>query len=309
MENRKTKIIYYFALLAVVVLWGFDPIIIDGFLEYYSASALSIVFTFSSLIFFLTISRTRLRELDRSFILRAVPICLINSVAMVIQRIGLQYTTPSNYAFLEHLSCAAVPFAIFAFTGTCPSLKQILAVVICISGCFIFTGGFDSNLGIGEFLCAMAGILVGISTVATGIYAKKLDTLLFNNVYLLVYFLTSLITAVLLNLIKINGEPLENIRFSLSAIHLIPALLFGIVSIGLCWLLRTAAIKHVGSVTVAVVSPVSAVITGVISLTMGKDNLSFGFIIGAFLILVSATVSSFLENSTEIKSKKQDFRA
>lgn len=304
MEKRKTKIMYHFALLAVVIIWGFDPIIIEGFFDYYSASALSIVFTFSSLIFFLTISRTKLKQLDRSFIIRSVPICLINSVAMVMQRIGLQYTTPSNYAFLEHLSCAAVPFAIFAFTGRCPSFKQILAVVICISGCFIFAGGFGGNLGIGELLCAMSGILVGVSTVATGIYAKKLDTTLFNNVYLLVYFLTSLISAVFLDVIKINGEPLENIRFSLSAFHLIPALLFGIASIGLCWLLRTTAVKHIGSVTVAVVSPVSAVITGIISLIMGKDHLSFKFIIGALLILASATISSFLENSTKNKDKK-----
>ncbi len=304
MGKRKTKTMYYFALFAVVILWGIDPIVIEGFFDYYSASALSIVFTFSSLVFFAIISRKKLKKLDRSFILRSVPICLINSAAMVMQRIGLQYTTPSNYAFLEHLSCASVPFAIFAFTGRCPSIKQILAVVICISGCFIFAGGFGGNFGIGEFLCAMAGILVGISTVATGIYAKNLDTTLFNNIYLFIYFLTSLISAVLLDVIKINGEPLENMRFSLSAFHLIPASLFGIASIGLCWLLRTAAVKHIGSVTVAVVSPVSAVITGVISLIMGKDDLSFEFIIGALLILASATISSFLENSTENNNKK-----
>lgn len=304
MEKGKTKIMYYFALFAVVILWGFDPIIIEGFFDYYSASALSIVFTFSSLIFFLTISRTKLKQLDRSFIIRSVPICLINSIAMVMQRIGLQYTTPSNYAFLEHLSCAAVPFAIFAFTGRCPSIKQILAVVICISGCFVFTGGFGGNFGIGEFLCAMAGILVGVSTVATGTYAKKLDTMLFNTVYLFVYFFASIVSAVLLNVIKINGEPLEGMRFSLSAAHLIPASLFGIASIGLCWLLRTAAVKQIGSVTVAVVSPLSAVITGVISLIMGKDDLSFEFITGALLILASAFISSFLENSTENKNKK-----
>ena len=171
---------YYAALLFVVFFWGCSSIIYSYLYKYYSASVLSAIMTFFSFLFFLALSWKRFAKFDASYLKFGLPACLLSSLAGVMQRIGLQYTTPAHYAFLEHIACVVVPIVVFLLVRKKPSISQGFSVVFCLVGCFIISGAdFSSAFNIGDVLCFLSGILYGVSSALIGTYGKRLDTVLF----------------------------------------------------------------------------------------------------------------------------------
>ena len=284
-------------LLFVTLIWGLDPIVNSYLYQYYSAAALSSLSTLLSAIFFFLLSVKRLHLFNRSYLKIALPIALINSLACLLQRIGLQYTTPAKYSFLEHLSCVVVPLLLLLFFKKKPSLLQWFANALCICGCLVLTGAGTETfaLGPGELLCALAGILFGVCIVATGIYAKELDLGLFMMIHMLVYFLTSVGMAVGLHTIKVNSQPIEAFVFSSDIRHLMAGSLFGFLSVGICWLLRTEATRRLNPSTIASVMPFSAVVSGTVSVLAGYDRLSLPFLFSSSMIVIGAILSGIAD--------------
>ena len=292
--------VYYVMLFTVILTWGIDPVINSLFYKHYSATALITMATLLSSIMFFLVSLKKLKCLNRRYFAVVIPICGLNSIACVLQRIGLQYTTPASYAFLEQLACVFVPIVLFVFTRKKPTVIQYSASAICLVGCFVLSGlGSEGGfaLGIGEILCAIAGILLGICIAATGVYTKGLDIGLFMLLHMTVYFVVSLTSAIGLNYITKGGVPLEKFVFTADARILIPAALFSLFSVGVCWLLRTEALRNISPTFVAISNPFSAVITGIVSLISGLDKFTLRFAIGSVLIVLAMTLSELPEKT------------
>ncbi len=286
----------YAELLFVVLFWGTSSVAYSYFYQFCSATVLTAVMTFFSAVFFLFLTAKTKKPLRRGDILTALPICLLNAIACVLQRIGLQYTTPTHYAFLEHLSCVVVPVAVFCFTKKRPRPIQVTATVVCLAGCFVMSGMWRSlTPALGDGLCATAGILFGICLAMTAIFAKEMEASVFMLVHTSCYFLVSLITAIALDQINIAGVPLENAVFPDHPLVILTVILFGLVDIAFCWLLRTKAVQHIEPTTVAIISPFSAVITGILSVLLGMDQLSGELIFGGFLILLATLLPTLSE--------------
>ncbi len=309
-RKNHPKWVYYLALVFVIIVWGVDPMINSYFYNYYSASVLSTICTFCSAVFFLVLSAKKLKQLDSNYLKIALPISFLNSFACLLQRIGLQYTTPANYAFLEHLSCVIVPIMMFIFIKKKATAYQIIASVLCLIGCFVLSGiDFRTNslcFGIGEFLCAAAGILLGVCVAATGVFAKKLDINLYMVIHMFMYFVVSLLMTICLNFITVDGIPMEKIFFTFDITLLLLLLVFGLITIGLCWLLKTEAIRHIDPSIVAVMCPFSAVITGIISVIFGTDQMNINLILGSILIFVAVTLSGLNDAINEKKHNYPD---
>ena len=284
--QTKGKLYYYAALFTVVIVWGLDPTVNSVFYRYFSASVLAAISTFASALLFFLLSIPYRREWNMDYIKIVLPISSLNAIACVLQRIGLQYTTPSNYAFLEHLSCAVVPIALYIMVRKKPNGWQLFSCLLCLGGCLILCGVGSFSLGIGDLLCGVAGILLGFSVAATGVYAKNLDLRLYMSVYMGTYFLTSLLMT-----FGLHAVGIEKIVFSLNYPIVVGAVLFGLLSVGLCWLLKTAAMTHLDPTVVAVVSPFAAVIAGVVSVAFGLEQLRLNLVFGAVLIVLALLIS------------------
>ena len=279
---------YYLALLFVVFFWGCSSIIYSYLYNYYSASVLSAIMTFCSFLFFLVWSRKKLHSFDGSYLKYGLPACILSALAGVMQRIGLQYTTPAHYAFLEHIACVVVPIAVFLLVRRKPSLMQSISVVVCLVGCFVISGAdFSSAINIGDVLCFSAGILYGLSAALIGTYGKTLDTGLFMLMYTLIYFLVSLGLAFSMNSILINGIPMEQANLSLNIPLLLAVAVLGIVDIGICWFLKNLAVQRIDPTTVATISPFSAVIAGVLSVILQIEPISSKLVVGGILIMIA----------------------
>ncbi len=305
MQSR-TKFPYYLMLLIVVITWGFDPIVNRYLYGYYSAAALSALSTFVSALAFLFLARKKLRLLDQRYFRIALPICLCNSLAGVLQRIGLQYTTPARYAFLEHLSCIAVPLVLFFFFKKRPGGLQILASVLCLIGCLVLSGAgvFHLSFGIGDILCALAGILFGVGIVTTAMRTQGMDMTLFMTVHMCTYFLTSLSLALTMNFIKIGGAPMEPLVFSPTPPAFFISVAFGLFTVGFCWLLRNEATRHINPTLVAVLAPLAAVITAVISIARGMESATPSLLIASALILSASALSGIGEQKKQSRMHK-----
>lgn len=293
MKSNK-KYLYFLAIAIVIIVWGLDPILMDGFYKMYSPSIFGAISTLASAIVFLPILIRGRSKIDKTFLKITMPIFLMNGLAVAIQRIGLKFTTPSSYTFLEHLCCVSVPLTVFVLTRRPPKKFEILSIITCLAGCVIFLGdGFSGGFNIGDVLCAIAGLLLGVATAATGIYASKIDSGLFMASYMWVAGIVSAISALVLGTVQLNGEPIETPMFNSEPLNIITIVLFGIISMGICWLMRTTAIKHLSAIDVAIVSPLSAVITGVVSVAMGLEKVTFNLVIGGVIILAAAFMSLF----------------
>lgn len=305
-QNLNPTPISYAGLILVVFIWGLAPVLTQYFFKYYSASLYGALRSFIALIALLIISGKKLKLIDKTYLKVAIPTGLFYSLACVMQKIGLQYTTPTKYAFLENLSCVIVPFLMYFLIKKKPTFLKILSAIICLASCFILSGMMTSGIGsfgIGEILCGLAGIFYGVNIAGSGAYAKKVDASVYLTIQMFIEFVISTITTILLNFVSLNKvSVLEPIKFSFEFLPILYIILSAMIICVLCWIIRMKCMRHVNASAVAIIMPFSAVITSVISVIVGSDILSLELIVGAILGLIAIFISSY----DDIKESKEE---
>lgn len=297
--NLRRRVIAYCGIVFVILIWGLYPILTSDLLTFYSGGMFTFISSLVSAVALLLICIPKLKLIDRSYFKVAVPTGFFVGLANLLQKIGLQYTTPTQYAFLENLSCVVVPVLLFLFVRKKPSVLTVTASVLCLAGCFVLSGldlsGGGVSFGKGEILCAFAGVMYGVNIAATGVYAKKLNAMLYVMIQMWVNVLVSGIIAAALGRIVINGSLIEPIVFSWDWKYLleIALLVLSISTFG--WIVRTEALKFVNASVVAVLMPFSAVVTGIVAVCVGKDTFTFHLLFGGLIILLSSILSSLAD--------------
>ncbi|MBO5215644.1 MAG: DMT family transporter [Clostridia bacterium] len=289
-NNSLTK--HYVSLFFVVIAWGLSPLFTKYMYQYNSASIHTAFSQAVAVLSLLIINAKKLKFINKDLLKTAELTGFVLGLANILQKIGFQYTTPSNYAFLENLSVVVVPVLAFVIYKKRPTIMTVIACVACLVGCAVLCNLFSGfAIKSGDILCAIAGALYGVNIAVTGAKAKKFRPGLYILVQLTVGAIISLITALALNFITVNGAPLERMKFTFEW-HLI-LMSIGVVLITntLCWVLRTNALKHVNSTIVAVTMPLSAVITSVLSVALGQDKFSLSLGLGAGLIFIAVILS------------------
>ena len=304
----KSPVLSYAGIIFVIIIWGFYPLLTADLLEHYSGGVFNLFGAAVSAVALTLICIPKLRLLDKSYFRVAVPTGLSVAVGNLLQKIGLQYTTPTYFAFLENLSCVAVPLLLFLFIKRKPGFLTLSAGAICLGACFILSGagagGF--SFGKGEILCALAGITYGFNIAATGAFAKKLNALLYVMIQMWVNTAASAVTVLALDRITVGGEPLERAVFSPDWRHLAAAaaVVLGISTFG--WLIRTESQKRVNASVVAVMMPFSSLVTGVASVVAGSDVFSPRLAIGGALIILSSVLSGIGDSADAARAQKEE---
>ena len=284
------RLMAYLGILFVIFIWGLYPIFTSSLLTYYSGGMFTFFSALVSAVTLLLICLPKLKLLDRSYFRVAIPTGFFLAAANLSQKIGLQYTTPTQYAFLGNLACVAVPPLLFLLIRKKPSWLTVTASVLCLAGCYVLSGlafsGDAVSFGKGEILCALAGILYGVNIAATGVYAKKLNALLYVMIQMWMNVFVSGIAAFTLGKITVNGAPIEPIVFAWDWKYLLEIAVLAVMINALGWIIRTEAMKYVSAPVVAVIMPFSAVVTSVVSICIGKDVFSYHLLFGKFPVIV-----------------------
>ena len=285
----------YCALLFVVFVWGLAPLLYKVLYGYCSPLIATALISLISAIALVLLSFKHLKKLDKKYFLIAIPTGLFNSLASLTQKIGLQYTTPTQYAFLENLSCVVVPILMFVFIRQKPSWMKIVASIVCLVGAFILSGmNFSSqsvSFGKGEILCALAGVFYGVNIAATGAFAKELFAPLYVMIQMWVQTILAFAMAFSFNAISIGGAVMEKIVFSLKIEAILLIIVLGLAVNMLCWVIRTNSMKKIDASTVAMIMPFTAVVTSVASVVLGMDTLTWNLCVGGTLVMISSILS------------------
>ena len=135
--NNNVKARAYGGLTFVVFIWGISPLLTLRLYRYYSPAFRLFLAQLVLLPAYLLISGRHLREINASYIRVGMITGLFLALADICQKIGLAYTTPSRYAFLENLSCITVPAVSYFITKKKPRRSAVAAAVICLCGVLV----------------------------------------------------------------------------------------------------------------------------------------------------------------------------
>ena len=293
--NNKTGLSYA-GLIFVVFLWGVSPLITLKLYDYYSPTFRTFVADLVLVIFYLIISIKKLKQLNLKYLKVVLTFGTFNSLANLLQKIGLQYTTPAKYAFLENLSCIIVPFVTFMLVRKKPTVIKIISCFLCLASVFVLNGVFKDgfSFGIGEILCALAGIFYGVNIAGTGVHMKDLDTGLYLTLQFTLGMIMSLATSLVFAYVSWPGEttPIQPLKFSFNIWHLTLLVGSSLIISGLGWLIRVNSLKYVDATVVGVIMPFSAVVTSVASVIVGTDRLSLNLVLGGILGVIAIILSN-----------------
>ena len=297
MKNKRTAA--YIGLIFVIFLWGAGPLITLFFYKYYSPTMRVAFGSLTSGLAMLLVAGKRIKLLNRSYFKLALPTGLCLGLADISQKIGLQYTTPTNYAFLENLSVITVPLILFILIRKKPAPLTVLAIALCLASSLVLTGILTDggSFGKGDILCAAAGMLYGVNIAITGRYAKGVCVPLYLSVQLLCVSMLGFLSTFVL-----SGLGIEPYYFTLRLGTILLLVLFVLVSSTLGWLIRTAAMKEVDPTVVAVMMPFSSVVTVLVSVLSGTDTLTPSLVIGAVLGLSAIVLSGLGEREKKEKA-------
>ena len=287
----------YAALWFVVLVWGTAPLLNNYMVQNFSPSVALFGHSALSFLTLLLVNIKSLKELDRKCVGIAVLTGVVNMLATLLQSIGLLYTTPANYAFLENLSCVIVPFLLWILIRKRPTALNLVTVALCLVGVFILSGVDIRTFafGKGDVLCGVAGLLYGVNIALTGVYAKDVKPSLFILIQMLTATVLSFGSIFLLNGIQVGGEPIVGIWYTFQPLPLLVIAIYAVVVLAFCWVIRTKAIQIVNPTAVAVIMPTAAIVTSVISVLIGTDTVSKNLIVGGSIGFAAALLASFDE--------------
>lgn len=98
-------------------------------------------------------------------------------LAFYVQTVALQYTTPSNNAFITAANVVIVPFLWWAISKKKPGAKFIVSSFLCLLGIGILSINFSEGFAfkIGDLMTLGCAFLFACQIVTTGILALKMD--------------------------------------------------------------------------------------------------------------------------------------
>ena len=287
--GHRKKRLAYLGLVFVIIVWGVQPQLTLHFYSYYSPTIRIAFNSMLSATALLILSRKKLCRLNSTYFKLGISTGFFIALANILQKIGLQYTSPASYAFLENLSVLTVPVLMYFFAKKIPSISTLLAALLCLLSSFMLVGNAapDGHSPIfGDTLCSIAGLLYGVNTAATAAFGKKLNVML----YLMIQMLTEAVISFICSII-FHVTQFETIRFQLQWQPLLANTVIAFLSSTLCWIIRTKAMKHVDAAAVAIMMPFSSVVTAVFSVATGKDTLTANLVIGILLGLTAIILS------------------
>ena len=297
------KVWAYVALISVVLIWGIAPLVsnakwVEG---KYSPAMLMVCRGFISAIALGLMNVKKLKTLNKDYFKVAIPTGFFLSAGYICQMTSYLYTTPGKAAFLENVSVIIIPVVLYLCAREKPTWLKVAACALCFvgSGIIALKGGVDDfwSIGLGEWLAILSGVFYGVNIAATGIYSKKLDSSLF------VFIQLSLLTVISLAYSLIVEWGIQGtMAISFEWESVLCVLFLALISTALCWALRTSCFKRIPVVVVAVIMPFSSVITGVLSVAFGMDELTWNLVVGGLIVLAAILLA---ELGDVFKEKKE----
>ena len=305
---KKTKIIAFLILIAVVLLWGVAPVmakaIYDAEPALYSPGILTALRGLFAVIAMALFINKGFKKVNKSYLI-CIPAGLILAAAYIFQFVGLKYTDPSKNTFLENVSCITIPIFMFILVREKPTWPSIVAALICVVGSIFLMGNgfnilhfFEGSSLLGDGLSAIGGLFFGLDIAFTKVFCKDKDPLLYVFFQLCVTTVVSFIYT-----FAFEGPVFHEFNFTFEVLPILEVVFLGVVCMAVCWVARAWSMKYIDAVTVSILVPLSAVVATSLSISLGMEQFNLNLLIGGLIILLSIAVSAIFDYRKECQEK------
>lgn len=197
------------------------------------------------------------------------------------QTIGLQYTTPSNSAFITGLFVVFTPIISSIFFKKTLRTQDFIATIIALIGVWILTGGINA-LNIGDLITFVTAIAIATHILLTSRALEKgANAIVITYQQIVVTAVLSLVFAFILGESFISRG--HNVYISI--------LYLGIFASFIAYLFQNASLNKVNPILASIILSFEPFFALLFSWGFGFERFSIMKLLGGMLILVAFIVS------------------
>ncbi len=210
---------------------------------------------------------------------------IFNAGGFVLQAIGAMYTTPSNSAFLTTSNAVIVPIWAWIIYKVKPTIRNIIAIFVCMIGMGVLTGIFNSRfvLNIGDVYTVVGAVVYAIAIVMLSKQPQgshfACSAFLMGVTMFLGGFTYSILFEELV-LTSVNW-----------AAAILPVLYLAVGSNYIANSLQIVSQRHMPASTASLIMLLEGVFGSIFSIIWGFEKFTMGLVTGGGLILISLILS------------------
>jgi drug/metabolite transporter (DMT)-like permease len=206
---------------------------------------------------------------------------LLNFGGFITQTIGVQYTTPSNNAFISATYVVIIPFLAWAIYQKKLPIKSFVSIAFCLLGMTILTGILNRalTLNIGDVYSFICALFYAASIVYLGYGARATDVSILA-------FMLAVVQAIggLIFFFFVEDGQLTNINWSVA---IVPLLYMGIICSFVGQTIQVFAQKHTSATSAGLIMMLEGVFGSVFSVAFGFESFTVQLVVGGMLIMIS----------------------
>lgn len=176
--NTNKRIIAFIALLSATLIWGSSFVVVKDILDKFSPLWVVFLRFILSAIFLSLIFFPKLKAINKDYLWRGAVLGILYMAGMLIQTYGIKLSTPGKSAFITAAQCVFVPFVCWWLMKKHPTIKNLIAAVLCMVGIGFVSLTEAFSVSRGDFLTLLCAIVFAFHIVSLEIFVKQYDIIL-----------------------------------------------------------------------------------------------------------------------------------
>lgn len=269
------------ALTITAIIWGSgfvaSAIALDHFTPYQILAGRFIIGT----IILGVIFHKRLKNIDKSTMIKGAVLGIFLYLAFALQTVGLQFTTPSKNAFLTAVNVVIVPFIAFVIYKRKIDMYELVGAILAMVGVGILSLKLSAGINIGDLLTLGCAFGFAFHIFYTAKYVKDSDPVSLT--------LIQMVTAAIIGSIVVVFKGETSVVMETEG--LFSLLYLGIFSTTIAYLLQTVAQKMITETKAAIILSTESFWGMVFSVAILDEAMTIKMVLGAILILCAIIIS------------------
>lgn len=267
------------SLVAVTVFWGLSfPIMSVALKTIPPYSYIAIRYTIGAIILG-TFFRKKLKSISIKDFKIAGIIGVTLLIGIILQVVGLTYTTSSKSAFITGLNVVFVPIMLAVIYKKLPDYRTIIGIILSIIGLYILSAKGSSGINFGDFLTLLCSIVFAAQIILVDKYAKEVDSGLLTTLELFIVGILSFIPAI----------GIERLHFEVTKTVVMALVITIIFSTVIAMWVQNEMQPYTNPTHAAIIYLGEPVFGAIFSIFIG-DKLTGNSLIGSFLIFLGMIV-------------------
>lgn len=280
-------------LLITAIVWGSGFVVTAIALEHLTAfQVMAGRFVLASIILSILFGY-KFKYFSKSILTKGVILGAILYTGFALQTVGLEYTTPSQNAFLTAVNVVIVPLIAFAIYKRKISGQEITGAFLALVGVGFMSLEGSLAMNIGDLLSLACAVAFAFDIFYTNMFVKKEDAISLT----MVQFMTAAFLSVMTVLIQ-GDVPVAVEREAVYAI-----VYLAVFSTTIAYVCQNVAFRYTTATKGSIILSTESLFGMLLSVIFLKEVLTWQMVVGAALIMAAILLA---ELKPEVFKKKDE---